>query len=122
MSKKLAIVASRSGVDGAYPPFVLTSTAASMGYECRVFCTFGGLELLKHSPDVAQPESQGANEVVPFEELRQMSIDSGVQLIACQMSMDMLGIAAEDLIEGVDFAGAASWLEFASEADVSLYI
>lgn len=47
MSKKLAIIATKGTLDWAYPPFILASTAAALGYETQVFFTFYGLQLLK---------------------------------------------------------------------------
>jgi peroxiredoxin family protein len=45
--KKLAIIATKGTLDWAYPPFILASTAAALGYEVQVFCTFYGLQLLR---------------------------------------------------------------------------
>jgi peroxiredoxin family protein len=45
--KKLAIIATKGTLDWAYPPFILSSTAAALGYEVQIFFTFYGLQLLK---------------------------------------------------------------------------
>jgi peroxiredoxin family protein len=45
--KKLAIIATKGSLDWAYPPFILASTAAALGYEVEVFFTFYGLQLMK---------------------------------------------------------------------------
>ena len=45
--KKLAIIATKGALDWAYPPLILSSTAAALGYEVQVFCTFYALQLLK---------------------------------------------------------------------------
>ncbi|TNG00621.1 MAG: peroxiredoxin family protein [Gammaproteobacteria bacterium] len=45
--KKLAIIATKGTLDWAYPPFILGSTAAALGYEVEIFFTFYGLQLLK---------------------------------------------------------------------------
>ena len=45
--KKLAIIATKGTLDWAYPPFILASTAAALGYETQIFFTFYGLVLLK---------------------------------------------------------------------------
>jgi peroxiredoxin family protein len=45
--KKLAIIATKGSLDWAYPPFILASTAAALGYETQVFFTFYGLQLLR---------------------------------------------------------------------------
>ncbi len=45
--KKLAIIATKGSLDWAYPPFILASTAAALGYETEIFFTFYGLQLLR---------------------------------------------------------------------------
>ena len=45
--KKMAIIASKGTLDMAYPPFILASTAAALGFEVQVFFTFYGLQLLR---------------------------------------------------------------------------
>lgn len=46
-SKKLAIIATKGTLDWAYPPFILASTAAALGYDVQIFFTFYGLQLVK---------------------------------------------------------------------------
>jgi peroxiredoxin family protein len=58
--------------------------------------------------------------VAKLSELVEMAQEMGVKFIACQMSMDVLGIKKEDLIEGVEVAGAAAFLEYASHNAVTL--
>jgi len=48
--------------------------------------------------------------------------ENGVRLIVCQMSMDVLGIKKEELIDGVEFAGAAAFLDYAADADINLFV
>lgn len=50
--KKLAIIATKGSLDWAYPPFILASTAAALGYETQIFFTFYGLQLLKKVLDL----------------------------------------------------------------------
>ncbi len=50
--KKLAIIATKGTLDWAYPPFILSSTAAALGYETQIFFTFYGLQLLKKRLDL----------------------------------------------------------------------
>ncbi|MDT8404275.1 sulfur carrier protein DsrE2 [Sulfuriflexus sp.] len=45
--KKLAIIATKGTLDWAYPPFILASTAAALGYETQIFFTFYGLQLMR---------------------------------------------------------------------------
>ncbi|HIE55476.1 MAG TPA: peroxiredoxin family protein [Chromatiaceae bacterium] len=50
--KKLAIIATKGSLDWAYPPLILGSTAAALGYEVEIFFTFYGLQLLKKKLDL----------------------------------------------------------------------
>ncbi len=50
--KKLAIIATKGTLDWAYPPFILGSTAAALGYQVEIFFTFYGLQLLKKNLDL----------------------------------------------------------------------
>jgi peroxiredoxin family protein len=165
----LTIIATKGTLDWAYPPFILSSTAAALGWNVSVFFTFYGLNLLKKDlsdlkvsplgnpgmpmkmpfgPDWFQgihwniPNAVQA--VVPgFEtmattlmkqtihnkgvasvaELRQACIEGGVNLIGCQMTVDLFGFAREDFIPEVkEYCGAATFLPMARDADVSLFI
>ena len=60
--------------------------------------------------------------VATIEELRATCIESDVKLIGCQMTMDVFGFSKDDFVDGVDIGGAATFLEFASEADIQLFI
>lgn len=50
--KKLAIIATKGALDWGYPPFILASTAAALGYDTQIFFTFYGLQLLKKDLDL----------------------------------------------------------------------
>jgi len=58
--------------------------------------------------------------VAKLSELFQMSKELGVRLIACQMTMDVMGIKREDLVDGLEIGGAATFLEFASHSAITL--
>ena len=60
--------------------------------------------------------------VATVEELRDICLESGVKLIGCQMTMDVFGFKKDDFIEGVDIGGAATFLEFAVDADIQLFV
>ena len=60
--------------------------------------------------------------VATNEELRSICLDSGVNLIGCQMTMDVFGFSKDEFIEGVNIGGAATFLEFAMDADIQLFI
>ena len=60
--------------------------------------------------------------VASIEELRGICVESGVRMIGCQMTMDVFGFSKEDFIDGVELGGAATFLEFAAESDIQLFI
>lgn len=57
-----------------------------------------------------------------LEELRDQALGGGVEFIACQMSMDMMGIAKEELLDGVEIGGVATYMNRAENAVVNLFI
>lgn len=164
----MTIIATKGTLDMAYPPFILASTAAALGWEVSVFFTFYGLELLKKNLDLkisplgnpAMPMKmpmgpewlRKANIPVPnllmagipgfenaatglmkqtmkqkgvasIEELRELSVEADVKLVACQMTVELLGYEKDDFIPEIsDWIGAASFLPQAQKADVSLFI
>jgi len=64
-----------------------------------------------------------AKEKVPsVPELLEMCQEAGVKIMACQMSMDVMGIKKEDLIDGVECVGAGTYLGYAAEASITLFI
>jgi peroxiredoxin family protein len=165
----LTIIATKGTLDWAYPPFILASTAAALGWNVSIFFTFYGLGLLRKdisdlkisplgNPGMPMkmpfgPEwFKGINWNIPnavqsivpgFEsmatmlmkqtmhnkgvagvaELRQACIEGGVELIGCQMTVDLFGFKPEDFITEVkEYCGAATFLPKARDADVSLFI
>jgi peroxiredoxin family protein len=60
--------------------------------------------------------------VATIEELRDICVESGVKLIGCQMTMDVFGFDTDQFIDGVEVGGAATFLEFAADSDISLFI
>jgi peroxiredoxin family protein len=156
--KRLAIIATKGSLDWAYPPFILASTAAALGYDVQIFFTFYGLQLLKKKLSLevtplgnpgmpmpmgmdkwfpvlglALPGMQGMmtammkqkmkkKGVASVEELRDLCQEAEVKLIACQMTVDLFDMNQADFIDGVQYAGAASFFEFAGESDICLYI
>ncbi len=57
-----------------------------------------------------------------LETLRQQAIDNGVEFIACQMSMDVMGVKREELLDEVTVGGVATYMERAEQANVNLFI
>ncbi|MGE5095615.1 MAG: sulfur carrier protein DsrE2 [Betaproteobacteria bacterium] len=165
----MTIIATKGTLDWAYPPFILASTAAALGWNVSIFFTFYGLELLKKDLSSLQVSPLGnpampmkmpfgpdwfksirwnipnaMQSIVPgFEsfattmmkktinnkgvasiaDLRAACIDADVNLIGCQMTVDLFGYAREDFIPEVkEYVGAATFLPMARDADVSLFI
>ena len=165
----LCIIATKGTLDWAYPPFILSSTAAALGWNVSVFFTFYGLNLLKKDlsglkvsplgnpgmpmkmpfgpdwfkhinwniPNAVQGVVPGFETlattlmkktihdkgVAGVEELRMACIEGGVNLIGCQMTVDLFGYTPDDFISEVkEYCGAATFLPMARDADVSLFI
>ena len=57
-----------------------------------------------------------------LETLRRQAIDNGVEFIACQMSMDVMGVKREELLDEVTVGGVATYMERAEQANVNLFI
>ena len=60
--------------------------------------------------------------VASIEELREIATESGVGMIACQMTMDLFDYSFDDTIEGPEIGGAATYLETALKSDINLFI
>lgn len=152
--KKLAIISTKGSLDWAYPPFILASTAAALGYEVQIFFTFYGLQLLSKklnlkvtslgNPGMPMPmpmpvllqalpgmqsmmtmmmkQKMKKKGIASVDELRDLCLEADVKMIACQMTVDLFDYKNSDLLDGIDYGGAATFFEFAGESDVSLYI
>lgn len=57
-----------------------------------------------------------------LESLRRQALENGVEFVACQMSMDVMGISREELIDGVTVGGVATYMERADRANVNLFV
>jgi peroxiredoxin family protein len=167
-TKKMAIIASKGTLDWAYPPFILGSTAAALGYETQIFFTFYGLQLLKKDlsflkvsplgnpgmpmkmpfgpkwfrninwniPNAVQAVVPGFEAlatalmkktikdkgVASIPELRALCQEAEVKMIACQMTVDLFGMDPSEFIDGIEYGGAALFLGFAGEADITLFM
>lgn len=60
--------------------------------------------------------------IASLEELMRQAIDSGVEMIACTMSMDVMGVRREELLDNVTLGGVASYLDRTEEANLNLFI
>ncbi len=153
--KKMAIIATKGTLDMAYPPFILGSTAAALGYEVQIFFTFYGLQLLRKdlsdvkisplgNPAMPMPvpmpvmvqmlpgmetmatmmmkDKLKKKGVASLEELRSLCQEADVKFIACQMTVDLFDFEKSDFIENIEFGGAATFMEFAGDTDICLFV
>lgn len=60
--------------------------------------------------------------VASIEELREMALEADVNMIACQMTLDLFEMKKEDMIDGIALGGAATYMENALKSDINLYI
>lgn len=126
---KVAIIAANGRLFDAYKVFNIATAAAATDAEVQIFFTFEGLQLihkegLNHlqaptGKENIQEGFQKAN-VPAIAELVQMAQELGVTFIACQMTMDVMGLNKEEFVEGTEVGGAVTFLSFAKDADVSL--
>jgi len=63
-----------------------------------------------------------AKGIASVEDLRSLCLEAEVKLIACQMTVDLFDMDSSDLIDGLDYAGAATFFEFAGESDINLFV
>jgi len=126
---KVAIIAANGGLFDAYKVFNIATAAAATEGEVAIFFTFEGLNLIhkeayKQLPMPAGKEHfqegfEKAN-VPSIPELVAMAQELGVKMIACQMTMDVMGLEKDQFVDGIDVAGAATFLSFAKDADITL--
>ncbi|WP_254525655.1 DsrE/DsrF/DrsH-like family protein [Natrinema caseinilyticum] len=151
--QKMTIVATQGSFDMAYPPLILASTAAAFGWDVVVFHTFWGLDILHEekssnlqlsavgNPNMPMPNALAAlpgmdrmatwmmekkideNGTATIEELIDLSIDQGVELQACQMTIELMDYDEDDFFDGVTTGvGAATALQHMAESDVQLLV
>lgn len=129
MNTKVAIIASNDGLFDAYKVFNIATASAATDAEVSIFFTFEGLNLIHKEghknlalPEGAEHFQEGFKQanVPSIEELVEMAKDLGVQFIACQMTMDVMGLEKEAFVDGVEVGGAVTFLSFAKDADVTL--
>lgn len=129
MSKKVAIIASNGDIFNAYKVFNIANAAAATDMEVTIFFTFEGLNLIHKQgvKNIVMPKGMEQLEegfkqanVPSVEELASMAQEMDVSFIACQMTMDVMGIQKEDLFDGIQVGGAVTFLEFAKNADITL--
>ena len=141
--EKAALICSRDTLDGAYPSLILGINAARQGMETKIFYTFMGLNLvIKGGVDRAKFIPPGTMGAVPgmasmataimkkkidkaripsLAELQEMAMLEGVELIACLMTVDMMEVSQENLVEGVSVWSAEDFVKYAKDCKLCLF-
>ena len=60
--------------------------------------------------------------VASIEELRELAVEAEVRMIACQMTMDLFEYSKDEMIDGIEIGGAATYIEVASKSHINLFI
>lgn len=128
-NSKVAIIAANGTLFDAYKVFNIATAAAASDSEVGIFFTFEGLNLIHKEAhkDLPLPEGKEhiaegfANANVPsIEEMVNTAQEMGVKLIACQMTMDVMNLDKDDFVNGIEVGGAATYIEYAKDANISL--
>lgn len=152
VKNRVAIIASKGTLDMAYPPLLLATTARSMGIESSIFFTLYGVNILKKNarlkvaplanpampmpvpniigamPGMTAMASMMMNgmfkkqSVPTIKELLDMARESGVKLVCCQMTVDVMGTKRKNLIEGLEFGGLATFIEYGMGSTINLFV
>ncbi|UNT71646.1 DsrE/DsrF/DrsH-like family protein (plasmid) [Bacillus sp. N447-1] len=126
---KLAIIASNGDLFSAYKVLNIAISASAANYEVSIFFAFEGIQLLhkEANQQLVLPEGKEASaegfqksNVPSIPELVDMAKELGVNMIACQMTMDVMNLEKEDLVKGIKVAGAITYLVFAKDANITL--
>jgi len=62
------------------------------------------------------------NGVASVEDLRDLAIEADVRMIGCQMTMDLFDYQADQMIDGIEVGGAATYIEVATQSHINLFI
>jgi len=135
--KKLAMIVHSGTLDRLYCAFILGSTATALDMEAHLFFTFWGLNALvkgamekaglpatyRHMEEQLKKRLGEMKYPTPYDLLKRMKASGLLKIYACSPTMEMFGVKKEDLIPEVDqIAGAAAFLDIASEADMTLLV
>ena len=117
MAKKMLIFCGSDQPEKAFPPFMLGSGGLAMELELTMFFTMSGLNIVKKggAEKIVLP---GAAKTLP--EFIGILQDGGAKMIACSAAFAIAGIGKEDLIDGVECGGVATFVSDAEEADIVL--
>ncbi len=117
MPARMLVFCGSDEPEKAFPPFMLGSGALATDMELRLFFTMSGLNIVRKggAEKILLP---GAPKTLP--EFIKIVQEGGAKLIACSAAFPIVGIKEQDLIEGVECGGVATFVIAAQEADVVL--
>ncbi|EGV18584.1 sulfur carrier protein DsrE2 [Thiocapsa marina] len=113
LKKKLALEVTPLGNPGMPMPMGMDKWFPVLGL------TLPGMQGMMTSMMKKKMKDKG---VASVEELRDLCQEAEVKLIACQMTVDLFDMNTSEFIDGIEYAGAAAFFEFAGESDICLYI
>ena len=137
MKEKATLICSTNEFEKVYALFNIANGCASFGMDVTIFFTFDGLNLLKRdeaeAPAFLKEGFFGTGKEKMIEQMRTKEITSlkeqfkdvqelGTKLIACDMSMDMMGITKDELIPAVEVGGIGTYVSEAKGSNISLFI
>lgn len=117
MAAKMLVFCGSDEPEKAFPPFMLGAGALATDMEVMLFFTMSGLNIVRKggAEKIVLP---GAMKTLP--EFLQTVRDGGAKMIACSATFPVVGIKEEDLIEGVECGGVATFVIAAEESDIVL--
>jgi peroxiredoxin family protein len=137
MNEKATLICSTHEFEKVYALFNIANGCASFGMDVAIFFTFDGLNLLKKdksgTPLFLNEGFFGPDKEKMIQQMRTKEITSlkeqfkdvrelGTKLIACDMSMEMMGITKEELISGVEVGGIGTYVSEAKGSNITLFI
>lgn len=114
---KMVVFCGSDDPQKAFPPFMLGAGALASDLELMMFFTMDGLNIVRKG-GAEKIELEGASKSLP--EFLQIVLDNGATLLACSAAFPIVNCNEEDLIDGVECSGVATFVDEAEHADVVL--
>jgi peroxiredoxin family protein len=138
-----AFITSKDTLDGAYPGLILGINARRLGMDATVFYTFMGINVIRKGwSETAKFQPPGFMGAIPgmasiatwmmkqkidkagiptIPDLQEIAMLEGVKFVACKMTIDMMGLNPNDLIEGTTIQDAEEFMKHAVNCKMVLY-
>ncbi len=138
-----AYITSKDTIENVYPGLILAINSARLGMDTKIFYTFMGINVIKKghlknskfyppgmlgaipgmadiATKVMKSKIKKAN-IPALPDLQEMAEIEGVEFIACHMTMEMMGLTEDDLIEGATVMTAEEFIKLGKESKILLY-